>query len=220
MSKNGTFIVIDGSDGSGKATQTNKLIERLKNEGYKVEMIDFPQYGQKSAGLVEEYLNGKYGGPDDVGPFIASLFFACDRYDGSFKIKKWLDEGKVVISNRYTSSNMGHQAGKISDLEQRDKYLDWISDIEFNILGLPRPDLTILLYLDPEIQQNWVDKKGKRKYIEKGKRDIHENDLHHLREATKAYKYVAEKFNWPIINAHQTIDKVHNDVWEKVKSVL
>ena len=107
----GKFIVIDGTDGSGKATQTELLVKRLAQAGYEVVMADFPQYGQKSAGLVEHYLNGKYGTALDVGPYRASIFYAADRYDASFQIRQWLKEGKIVISNRYVTANMAHQGG-------------------------------------------------------------------------------------------------------------
>ncbi|MBU4493296.1 MAG: thymidylate kinase, partial [Nanoarchaeota archaeon] len=105
----GKFIVIAGTDGSGKATQIKILVKRLKDKGYEVEIADFPQYGKKSAALVEEYLNGKFGLAEEVGPYRASIFYACDRYAASFKIKEWLDEGKIVVSNRYVSANVGHQ---------------------------------------------------------------------------------------------------------------
>jgi dTMP kinase len=114
MDKKGVFIVIDGTDGAGKKTQTDILCEKLKAYGFAVEIADFPQYGHKSAGLVEEYLNGRYGTAEAVGPYAASIFYACDRYDASFKIRKWLAEGKVVVSNRYVAANMGHQGGKIA----------------------------------------------------------------------------------------------------------
>ena len=100
----GKFVVIEGLDGSGKSTQSKLLTERLKKEGREVVTIDFPQYGTKSAGLVEEYLNGKYGTAEQVGPYRASVFYACDRYDASSKIKKWLSEGKIVVSDRYIVS--------------------------------------------------------------------------------------------------------------------
>ena len=109
--KKGKFIVIDGTDGSGKATQTKLLVKKLRKEKYKVKLADFPQYNKKSAGLVEEYLSGKYGTEKNVGPYVASIFYACDRYDASFKIRKWLKEGNIVISNRYVTANMGHQGG-------------------------------------------------------------------------------------------------------------
>ena len=109
----GRFFVLEGMDGSGKATQTKLLAEVLKNKGYQVEKIDFPQYSKASAGLIENYLKGMYGSAKDVGPYRASIFYACDRYDMSFQIKKWLQEGKIIIADRYIASNIGHQGGKL-----------------------------------------------------------------------------------------------------------
>jgi len=218
----GIFIVIEGTDGSGKTVQTKKLVENLKNAGKDVETIEFPQYGNKSAGLVEDYLNGKYGTADEVGPYRASIFFACDRYDASFKIRKWLNEGKIVIANRYTSANMGHQAGKIKDKEERDKYLEWLEDLEFNIFKIPKPDTTILLFMPPEIGQKLVDKKGHREYVGGKKRDIHEADINHLKDAAEAYKYCGEKYNWLVIdcapnNKLREIEDISKEIFEKVK---
>ncbi len=220
MEQSGCFIVIDGTDGSGKATQTNLLVKNLKSKGYEVELIDFPQYGTKSAGLIEEYLNGKYGTAKEVDPYITSVFFACDRYDGSFKIRRWLQQGKIVIANRYVSSNMGHQAGKIADKAERKKFLKWLESFEYELLQIPRPGLTILLYLDPEIGQTWVDKKAPRDYIKGKKRDIHENNIKHLQDASQAYKEVAEDYNWPVINAARTIDQVQADIMKLVTPLL
>jgi len=221
----GKFIVIDGTDGSGKATQTNLLVERLKKENYDVETIDFPQYGQKSAALVEEYLNGKFGTAEEVGPYIASIFYACDRYAASFKIKDWLNKNKIVISNRYVSANMGHQAGKIRSMKERDKFLEWLEDLEFNIFGIPKPDKNILLYMPPEMGQKLVEKKGYRAYVDGNKKDIHEEDINHLKNAAKAYLYVAKKYDWIVIdcapeNKLKAIEEIHNLIWEKVKEIL
>src|SRR3990172_11995897 len=105
----GKLIVIDGTDGSGKATQTKLLIKRLKKEGSKTAALEFPQYGAKSAGLIENYLAGLYGTADEVGPYRASVFYAVDRYDASQKIRRWLTEGRVVVADRYVTANMGHQ---------------------------------------------------------------------------------------------------------------
>src|SRR3989344_1407856 len=140
----GKFIVIDGTDGSGKATQTNLLLEELKTSGYEVEMTDFPQYGTKSAGLIEEYLNGKYG---KVGPEAASIFYAIDRFDASFKVRQWLDEGKIVISNRYVTANAGHQGGKIDDYHDRVKFFRWLDNLEYKIFAIPKPDLNVILHM-------------------------------------------------------------------------
>jgi len=221
----GVFIVIAGTDGSGKTVQTKKLVENLKTDGQDVETIEFPQYGSKSAGLVEEYLNGKYGTAEEVGPYRASIFFACDRYDTSFKIRKWLEQGKIVIANRYTSANMGHQAGKIKDKEERDKFLGWLEDLEFNIFQIPKPDLNLLLFMPPDIGQQLVDKKGHRDYVNGEKRDIHEADLDHLKNAAEAYKYCAEKFNWLVIdcapnNELREIEDISKEVYNKIKEKI
>lgn len=216
----GKLIVIDGSDGSGKATQSKLLVKELKKRGHRVKLVDFPQYGKKSAGLVEEYLNGKYGEADEVGPYIASTFYAVDRYDASFKLKKWLEQGYIVISNRYVSSSMGHQAGKIKNIKERDKYLDWLYNLEYKMFGIPEPDVTFFLYVDPRKSQTWVDKKGAREYVGGNKRDIHEGNLKHLQDAIAAYKYVSKKFDWPIIEADKTIEEVHEEIMKYVEPLI
>lgn len=190
--RKGFFIVIDGTDGSWKKTQTQILIDRLQAEGYKVEKCDFPQYGKKSAGPTEEYLNGQYGDANAVTPYQASILYAVDRFSASFQIKQWLDEGKVVVSDRYVSANMGHQAGKIDDLEERDRFLAWLEELEYGIFKIPRPDVQIFLYLDPEISRNLALKVEKTN-IDKSK-DVHENDADHMRKASEAFRYVAKKY--------------------------
>ena len=221
----GKLIVIDGTDGSGKATQTNLLVEKLKKEGKKVELIDFPRYGEKSAVLVEDYLTGKFGKAEEVGPYKASIFYAVDRYSASSQMRKWLSEGKLVISNRYVSASMGHQAGKIKDLKERDKFLRWLEELEFDILGIPKPDLNVLLYMPPEIGQKLVDKKGHRDYVNGSKRDIHEEDINHLKDAAEAYQYVAKKYKWIIIDCApnhklKTIEEIQDILWNKIKSLI
>jgi dTMP kinase len=221
----GKLIVIDGTDGSGKATQTELLVERLKKEGFSVATFDFPRYGERSAVLVEDYLNGKYGTADEVGPYRASIFYAVDRYAASSEMKRLLSEGTIVISNRYVSSNMGHQAGKISDLKERDRFLKWLDELEFGIFRIPKPDATILLYVLPTIGQKLVDKKGHREYVGGVKRDIHEADINHLKNAAESYKYVANKFNWDIIECApkgEMLSKkeIHSMVREKIKKLL
>jgi len=198
--KKGKFIVIDGTDGSGKGTQTDLLIKSLEAKGIDVVTTDFPQYGEPSAVFVEKYLRGEYGSVEEVGPKKGSLFYALDRFDKSAEMKKWLDEGKFIVSNRYVSANMGHQTGKIKEDKERDEFLDWLEDLEYNIFGIPKPDKTILLYAPPEIGQKLVDEKEEREYTKGKKRDIHEADIQHLRDAADAYKYVANKFDWLTID--------------------
>lgn len=220
----GRFIVIDGTDGSGKATQTDLLVNELKVNGYPVEMTDFPQYGTKSAGLIEEYLNGKYG---QVGPEAASIFYAIDRFDASFKIRQWLAEGKIVISNRYVTANAGHQGGKISDDIDRLKYFKWLDNLEYNIFNIPKPDLNIILHMPAEMAQKLVDKKSAatRTYVNGKKRDLHEADIHHLKNAEKVYLQIAKLFpNTKLVECiYQgkllSPGDVHNKVWELVRRI-
>jgi dTMP kinase len=219
--KRGKLIVIDGTDGTGKATQTGMLIDRLKNEGRNVLMQDFPRYGQRSANLVEDYLNGEFGTAKEVGPYRASIFYACDRFAASREIQRSLQSGAIVVSNRYVSANMGHQSGKIHDLRERDKFLDWLDKLEFEIFQIPRPDLQLLIYADPKIAQRRVDKKGHRNYVGGVKRDIHEADINHLRNASEAFLYCAEKFGWGIINDDgRKPEEIHEDIYKIVKPLL
>lgn len=221
----GKFIVIDGTDGSGKGTQLEYLRDRMVKENHDVETADFPQYGNPSAFFVEKYLRGEYGTADEVGAYRGSLFYALDRYDASFLMRNQLNDGKIIISNRYVSASMGHQTGKIKDPVERDKFVDWLDNLEYGICNIPRPDLTIFLYVPPEIGQKLVDEKEAREYTKGKKRDIHEADLEHLKNATEAFKYVADKFNWVTIDCTKdgklmTREEVHELVYSAVKDVL
>ncbi|MGO9379629.1 MAG: dTMP kinase [Dissulfurispiraceae bacterium] len=220
----GLLIVIDGTDATGKKTQTDLLVARLSDAGYKVAVADFPQYGEKSAGLVEEYLSAKYGDAKEVGPYRASIFYAVDRYAASFKIRQWLDEGTVVVSNRYVAANMGHQGGKITDNEEREKYFAWLYDLEYGIFGIPKPDINIILHADPLTTQKMVDLKGHRDYIGGTKRDLHEADAQHLIDASNVYLQLLAQFpDFELIDCTSPIDGqmlsrevISERVWDKV----
>jgi len=222
----GKFIVIDGTDGSGKETQSKILIRRLKRKGYKVALIHFPQYGKKSAGAVEEYLNGKYGTAREVGPYRASIFYAIDRYDGSFKIREWLKQGKVVIADRYVASNMGHQGGKIKNSKKRKEYLNWLYNLEFNIFKIPKPDLNIILHVEAEIAQKLANRRKSHKSISSRKRDIHEADLEHLKNAERVYLEIAQSYpGFTLIECTRdgqimNIEDIHQMIWKKVIKIL
>lgn len=221
------LIAIEGTDGSGKQTQVNLLREHFINEGRACVVFGFPQYGKKSAGLVEEYLNGKYGGPNDVDPYAASLFFALDRFDGAVHIRRHLAAGDVVVLDRYVDSNIGHQGGKILDENKRDVYVDWLYNLEFHILKNPRPDLTFVLHVPPSVGQELIKKKSQREYIEGGKtHDIHEDDLAHLTHAEAAFSWLLQKFP----QTHRSIEcytdhllsieEIHQKVWSEVTNRL
>lgn len=220
----GKFIVIDGTDGTGKATQTDLLVEELKHAGYDVQLTDFPQYGSKSAGLAEEYLAGKYG---QVSPEAASIFYAVDRFDASFKIREWLEQGKIVISNRYVTANAGHQGGKIQDETARLKYFRWLNNLEYEIFGIPKPDLNIILHIPVDITLKLMAER--RKNSTEGsvhkKKDLHEGDKGHLENAEKAYLEIAKLFpNTKLIECVSgkellSREEVHNKVWELVRRI-
>jgi dTMP kinase len=198
----GKFFVFEGIDGCGKSTQTKLLAKFFIDKGYQVEKIDFPQHGERSSAMVDDYLTGKYGTSEEVGPYIASIFYATDRYDASFKIRKWLDEGKIVISDRYLVSNVGHQGGKIVK-NKKDwlKYVNWLYNLEYGIFGIPKPNYTFILKTSPEFSlklvENITDKdkiKTKLKYLSGGKKDIHEKDKSHLANALNSYLMAAKEF--------------------------
>jgi dTMP kinase len=224
----GLFIVIDGTDGSGKGTQAKKLVERLQQEGRAVELLDFPRYGSPSAHFVEKYLRGEYGGIKDVSARAASYFYALDRYDASFELRQKLAEGTIVISNRYTSASKGHQTAKIDDLAQRQAFIDWLNELEYETLGIPKPHLTILLRVPWEIGYELVAKKDERGYLDGRKRDIHEADRDHLRAAEQAYSKLPEMDrheNWQLIECVEngqllSINDIHQRLWSVVRSVL
>lgn len=199
--KKGKFFVFEGIDGCGKSTQTKLLAEYFTKKGYKVEKIDFPQHGERSSALVDDYLTGKYGSSEEVGPYVASIFFAIDRYDASFKIKKWLNEGKIVISDRYSVSNIGHQGGQIKNKKEWKKYVNWLYNLEYGIFGIPKPDYTFILKTSPEfslkLAHNIADKdkqERRRAYLgDSKKQDILEKDKNHLKNALSSFLMVAKE---------------------------
>ncbi len=219
--------MLEGTDGSGKTTQTHLLMNRLKEDGNDVEQISFPQYGEKSAGLVEDYLNGTFGNAEEVGPYRASIFFAVDRYAAKQTIETWLSAGKIVIANRYVASNMGHQGGKIKNPTERQTYFDWNYHLEYTIFEIPKPDINIILHVTPEISQQLVDKKDERAYLTDGKtRDIHEDDLNHLRDAEQAYLDIATRFKeFSLVECIENdemlpAEAVHERIWNIISKRL
>lgn len=225
--RKGKLIILEGTDGTGKGTQFKLLISRLKKEGYGVAAFDFPQYGKPSSFFVTQYLNGRYGTAKEVGPHKASLFYAMDRFDIAPIIREQKKKGKMVVSNRYVESNKGHQGTKIKDRKRRLKFFKWIDGIEYDILGIPRPNLCIILHVPAEIAQKLVDKKGSREYVGGVKRDIHEADLSHLKLAEKVYLEMARLSP----KTHIVVEclkngkllskgEIHEKVWEIVKSRL
>lgn len=211
--------MLDGMDGSGKTTQAALLIDTLEAAGYEVENLIFPQYGKKSAGAVEEYLQGKYG---EIGPQAASLLFAVDRFDASFRIRQLLDQGKIVICQRYVTSNAGHQGGNIEDDTERVKFFRWLDNIEYGIFNIPKPDLNIILHVPADIAYGLVKSRAQK---EKIANDFLEKDLKHLKRAEKVYTQIAKLFpNTKLVEcvgAGKLLSpqQIHNNVWQLVRRI-
>lgn len=190
------LIVIEGLDGSGKATNATALYDKLCKMGKDALKITFPDYQSDSSALVKMYLAGKFGDrPSDVNAYAASAFYAVDRF-ASFK-SGWKDayeRGAWIIADRYTTSNAVHQASKL-DGEQRDRYLDWLYDFEFDKMGLPRPDAVIYLDVDPEVSQRLM---SGRYNGDENKKDIHEKDTGYLEKSRQAALYAAARLDWNV----------------------
>jgi thymidylate kinase/thymidylate synthase ThyX len=224
--KKGAFFVVEGTDGSGKGTQFELLVKRLVDEGYDVATFDFPQYDQESSYFVREYLNGNYGTADEVGPYTGSLFYALDRYQAAPAIREALEEGKVVIANRFTGSNMGHQGTKFNNSEERRGYFIWLDNLEFQMLGIPRPDKSFVLRVPAETAQKMVDQKAIREYTYK-KRDVHEADLGHLTRAVEVYDDLTNLFpkDFQRIDCVRgdklmDIETIHDLLWQTLEPLL
>ncbi|NLB80374.1 MAG: thymidylate kinase [Clostridiaceae bacterium] len=216
------LIVLEGLDGSGKQTHTDKICKRLEGEGYKYNKLHFPDYDSDSSALVKMYLAGAFGGnPNDVNPYVASSFYAVDRIASYLSNRKWqLPDGHIVIADRYTTSNAVHQAGKLQGVE-RDKYLEWLFDFEYNLLGLPSPDLVLFLNMPPRYSASFISNRS-NKSNGCNQKDIHENDAVYLECAYNNALYVAEKCGWCIIDCVHNgnvrkIDDINNDIYDKIK---
>lgn len=215
----GSFIVIEGTDGSGKGTHTKLLVDWLRAAGNDVVEFDFPRYGEPSAYFVEQYLTGAYGTVTDTGPYRGSLFYALDRFAASFAMRSALAEGKILISNRYVGSNMGHQGAKFDTAKERAHYFAWNDDLEYRILGIPRPDLSIVLNMPSAVAQQFVDQKEERDYLPGRKRDIHEADIDHLARAEHTYLEMCAAFPDQFVKIDcaegatiRSIDIIQNDI--------
>ena len=192
----GKLIVIEGLDGSGKATQAELLYKYLADRNENVRKVSFPNYDSPSSALIKMYLGGEFGSrPDDVNAYAASTFFAVDRF-ASFK-KDWqhdLEKG-TVIADRYTTSNAIHQCSKLPE-EQWDSFIDWLFRFEYEELSIPKPDVTVYLRVETQTSQRLL----KERYHGEDKRDIHERDLEYLEKCRKAAAYCAEKLGWLVID--------------------
>jgi len=214
----GKLIVIEGLDASGKATQTKLVAEKLREMNYNVMLVTFPDYDSDSSALVKMYLNGELSeNADDINPYAASSFYAVDRY-ASFKRnwEKFYLNGGIIVADRYTTSNMIHQASKIEGVRAKNLYLDWLYDYEYKLLKLPAPNKVIFLDMPPEYSQMLMAER-KNKITGQESKDIHERDENHLHKSYENALYVAKKFDWGHIycveeNNVRTIEDINDEI--------
>ena len=214
---NGTLFVIEGVDGSGKATQTDLLYQALQKQDKPVRKVSFPNYDSPSSSLIKMYLNGEFGSdPQSVNAFATSVFFAVDRF-ASFR-KDWqpfYENGGIVIADRYVTSNLVHQAGKIAEAAEKERYVHWLSDLEYNIFGLPRPDCVIFLDMPPAYS---LRLRQQRNTLKQGlTQDIHEADQQYLQQAYENATAIAQHQQWHRINCVandqiRSIEEIHTEI--------
>lgn len=222
----GRLIIIEGGDGSGKATQTALLQERLVAEGYAVKAVSFPNYDSPAAMPVKMYLAGDFGkNPSDVNPFVASSLYAIDRF-ASFRMEwqTFYEEGGIILADRYTTSNMVHQMVKYEEAVARREFLDWLEDFEFVKFGLPRPDLVCLL--DMPLAASEALMRDRKHKTGGATGDIHERDHEYLVRVHAAYDELVARYGWQRIACTdeayslRSIEAIHEEVYEKVSAVL
>lgn len=230
MKKKGKLIVIDGTDGSGKATQVALLVKRLKKDGRIVKVMDFPEYYKNFFGaFIGHCLSEQYYNFLNVHPKIASVLYAADRFESSKELKEWLKKGYIVVANRYVSANQIHQGGKIKSAKKRNDFIKWLDKMEYEVFGIPRPDFTIYLSLPINIVLKLIKERDSSKmhraYLKK-KKDVHEADVNHLTNSRKSALWLSETIpNFIKINCAPqkeilSREQIHEMIYEKVKKIL
>ena len=219
----GKLIVIDGTDGSGKSTQFRLLTDRLESEQVKFQKLVFPQYSEPSSALIRMYLGGEFGkSPSDVNAYAASAFYSVDRYASYRKVwGKWYEEGGLVVSDRYTTSNAVHQASKEPE-DKREDFLNWLYDFEYDKLGLPRPDLVIYLDVPTDFTEKMLRHRESETHTHA---DIHEQDMQYLATCRRMGRAAAEHYGWTVIRcvrdgAMRSMEDIHEEIYRHVAACL
>lgn len=229
MAKKGKLIVIDGTDGSGKATQMGLLIKHLKKDGHKVKLVDFPEYYSNFFGkFIGHCLSEQYYNFVKIHPKIASVLFAADRFESGDKIKKWLQLGNIVVANRYASANQIHQGGKIANTKKRENFLTWLEEMEYGVFKIPRPDAVFYLSVPISIAMKLIaerNKQNSRAYLGK-KKDLHEKDIKHMENARKSALWLAKtQKGWIKIECAkngemESRENIHEEIYGRVLRIL
>ena len=230
MVKRGKLIVFEGTDCSGKSTQINLLIEKLKGMDKGVVTLDFPNYMTPTGKIVRRYLDGEFGPANDIPAKLASIFYAEDRYAAKKFVTEELDKGNVTILDRYVESNMGHQGGKIRDGAEREKFFEWLRELEYDNFELNRPDAVVFLYMPYAVGQELMRNRDRKSEFHPGaeKLDGHEGSEEHMRNAEESYLHLAELYGWIKIdcapdgtmNSLKTPEEIHNEIWDKLRNVV
>lgn len=229
MAKLGKLIVIDGTDGSGKATQVALLAKRLKKEGYTVKLLDFPEYYKNFFGkFIGHCLSEQYYNWVNIHPKIAAIAYAADRWESSEEIQKWLKKGYIILANRYVSSNQIHQGGKIANNKKRADFLKWLDEMEYKVFKIPKPDAIFYLNVPMNIILKLIkerNKKTSRAYVGK-KKDIVEGNIPYLTNSSKAAFWLAKtQKGWVKIDCVEngkidTRENIHEEIYAKVKKII
>ena len=228
--KKGKLIVIDGTDGSGKATQVELLRKRLVKEGYTVKIVDYPEYYQNFfGGFIAHCLQDQYYNWTNIHPKIASIAYAADRWESSEQLKAWLAKGYVVLANRYVSANQIHQGGKIKNDQKRIEFIEWLDKMEYGVFKIPKPDIVFYLALPISATQKLINNRTKtgvkRAYLRR-KNDLVEHDLNYLENSRKSALWLVKTLkNFIQVDCMgkkeiRTREDIHEEVYEKVKKVL
>ncbi len=223
MTVMGKLIVFEGTDGSGKSTQFALLTKRLQARSVDFRTIVFPQYTEPSSALIRMYLGGEFGmQPSDVNAYTASTFYAVDRYASYMKVwKEYYQNGGLVLSDRYTTSNAVHQASKEPD-GKREAFFRWLYDLEYTHMELPVPDLVLYLDVPTELTHQLLRKRERDTHTSA---DIHEQHMDYLRQCRKTGMEAAEFYGWTIINCARdgklrSIEDIHEEIFKLVLQCL
>lgn len=226
MNRQGKLIIIEGGDGSGKATQSHKLVERLNREGYPALRITFPNYESPSSSLIKMYLGGSFGNsPEAVNPYVASTFYTVDRF-ASFTMewKEAYEQGTLIIADRYTTSNLVHQGAKIEEPQARQAYFKWLQEFEYQLFGLPRPDGVLFLDVPPGVSREWMSARAS-KMDGSDQKDIHERNQDHLDKAYLTALELCKLEDWIRISAVESgrlldVEQIHQRIWDAIPGFL
>ena len=217
----GKFIVIEGLDGSGKATQTEILKNTLEVEGETVKKLTFPDYDNESSALVKMYLGGEFGdNPDDVNAYAASAFYTVDRIASYLKFwKKDYENGACILADRYSTSNIIYQMSKLPESEW-DSFIEFQEDFEYNKINVPKPDLIIYLDVEPDVSQKLM---SKRYSGDESKKDLHEKNVNFLLECRNSALYAADKLGWVKISCTRngemrSIEEIAEDILKVIRN--